>query len=149
MTEKQKIFADDSAFKTENYSHLPISPEEMIINSLALLLGEYSVYRKQAALLILKYLLRKEFLENILNDGHIYPYKREDKRVRKWKKDVLRKGKCEVCGATEQLEAHHIIHWSEYPMGRVDVNNGMCLCHKCHTDEHKNERVYNLMISRR
>ena len=69
--------------------------------------------------------------------------------MRKWKKDVLRKGKCEVCGATEQLEAHHIIHWSEHPMGRVDVNNGMCLCHKCHTDEHKNERVFNLMISRR
>lgn len=71
MTEKQKIFADNSVFKTENYSHLPISPEEMIINSLVLLLGNYSVYRKQAALLILEYLLRKEFLENILNDRHI------------------------------------------------------------------------------
>lgn len=148
MTEKQKIFADARRFRTENYCHLPMEPSEMILGSLALLLGDYSIHRKWAALLILKFLVRKNFLEEILNDDNVYPYKRDDKRVRKWIKEVRRKGKCEICGATNDLEAHHIIHWAEYPLGRIDVNNGMCLCHKCHTSEHKYDRVYHLMSSK-
>lgn len=149
MTEKQKIFADINLFRTENYNHLPMEPSKMIIEALALLLGDYSIHRKWAALLILKYLVRKEFLVEILNDNNVYPYKRDDKRVRKWTKEVLRKEKCEICGVTDDLEAHHIIHWSEYPPGRIAVNNGMCLCHRCHTSEHKYDRVYHLMLSKK
>lgn len=44
-------FNNPLAFKVENF-HLIPNPEELIINSLAILLGDYKIYRKYAALLI-------------------------------------------------------------------------------------------------
>ena len=32
--------------------------------------------------------------------------------------------------------------------GRVDLENGMCLCRKCHTEEHKNDQSYFMMKSK-
>lgn len=95
---------------------------EIVIDSVAVLLGDYS--------------------------NEVKVFDRNDPRVRAWKKAVLAKGKCELCGSTENLEAHHIIYWSEYPDGRIDLNNGMCLCHACHTEEHKFDPSYHMMKSK-
>ena len=84
----------------------------------------------------------------ILEDPDLYPFSRNDSRVRTWTKQIVSKGKCEKCGATENLEAHHIIKWADYPKGRVDLENGMCLCRKCHTEEHKNDQSYFMMKSK-
>ena len=118
---------------------------EIIIDAVAVLMGDYSINRKYAAILLLKALLPAKIAKDILNDDGIYPLNRDDPRVRLWVKKVVAKGKCESCGSTENLEAHHIIKWSDYPKGRIDINNGMCLCHKCHTEEHKDDRSYWMM----
>jgi len=51
-----------------------------------------------------------------------------------WRKAVLERDKhtCQDCGATENLEAHHIRSIIEYPEGIFDVDNGLTLCEKCH-----------------
>ena len=118
---------------------------EIIIDAIAVLLGEYNINRKYAAILLLKSLLPHKILNDILNDDGIYPFSRNDPKVRKWTKDVLKHGKCERCGKADCLEAHHIIKWADYPKGRTDLKNGQCLCHKCHTNEHIHDKSYFMM----
>lgn len=73
---------------------------------------------------------------------------RKDKEVRKWKKGVLKrdKHKCTECGAIENLEVHHIAHWSEFPELRLVEDNGSTLCNECHANQHEN--LANLILSR-
>jgi hypothetical protein len=116
-----------------------------IVEAVAILLGDYSIIRKQAAILILKIALPSDFFKFLFEDKSLHPFDRNDPRVRIWKNKIISKGKCELCGSKENLDAHHIIKWADYPIGRIDVQNGMCLCHKCHTEEHKGEVVYSMM----
>lgn len=139
-------FYNPKCFKVWNYK-LSDNPIDLIINSIALLIGNYEAYRKRAALLILKAFVRDEFLKSLLDDG-TYPFDRNDPRVRKWTKDIVSIGYCEKCNSTERLEAHHILYWSEYPPGRIDLNNGICLCNTCHGEMHKGEICEKLILSR-
>ena len=122
---------------------------ELVIDAVAVLIGDYSITRKYAAILILKALLPKELMKSILEDEKVYPFDRNDYRVRKWRKEVLSRGKCEICESEEYLEAHHIIKWADYPKGRVDIKNGECLCHKCHTLRHFEDPSYYMMKAER
>ncbi|WMI81832.1 HNH endonuclease [Anaerotignum sp. MB30-C6] len=152
MTEKQKRFADEylidlnatAAFKTHKFKYID-DPLEIIVNSIAVLIGDYSYVRKQACILLLKALLTDKFYHFLLEDKSLYPISRDDSRVVKWANNILSAGKCERCGNAEDLEAHHIVKWSDYPAGRLDEKNGMCLCLKCHTEEHKYDQSYHLM----
>ena len=64
--------------------------------------------------------------------------RRNGNPVCKWAREVKdRDGyKCQECGTTEDLEAHHIKSWADYPNLRLDVNNGITLCHACHVKRH-------------
>jgi len=126
----------------------PIIDYDTIIEATAILIGDYSSIRKQAAVILLKYALGLKFFKFLLADNEIYPFKREDFRVREWTKTILAMGKCEVCGSTENLEAHHVVRWADYPQGRIDIKNGQCLCVACHAQEYINEKAYYMMISR-
>lgn len=76
---------------------------------------------------------------------NFYPYyfipKENKSRVEgisKWTKEVInRDGACVKCRSRHRLEAHHIYGYADYPHGRVDVNNGATLCHKCHKKYHR------------
>lgn len=46
--------------------------------------------------------------------------------------------KCEICGAFENLQAHHIKGIWKAPDLIFDVANGQCLCEKCHKEVHCN-----------
>ena len=133
-----------AVFKTWNF-HLVDNPLDMVIEAIAILLGDYSITRKWAANLILKVFLRDSFKKFLFEDNALYPTDRNDYRVVAWRKTILGKGKCARCGSEEHLEAHHIIHWAEFPMGRFDIKNGECLCHTCHTNEHLGEPSYHMM----
>lgn len=51
-----------------------------------------------------------------------------------WPKKVRElAGKCEYCGSKENLCAHHIYSRSNKNL-RWDIDNGICLCQKHHTD---------------
>jgi len=117
----------------------------VVIDSVAVLIGDYSIDQKQAAILLLKHYLPHDFMKFLLEDETLYPFDRDDPRVRVWRKQVLSKGQCELCGTTVNLEAHHKIKWADWPQGRIDLQNGQCLCHSCHTKEHRWDQSYWLM----
>jgi len=58
-----------------------------------------------------------------------------------WKLKVLERDKytCQKCCATENLHVHHIKSWNDYPALRLDLDNGIVLCHSCHGKIHSNE----------
>ena len=122
---------------------------ELVIDAIAILLGDYEITRKYAAVIILKIFLPPKARKAILEDDAIYPFKRSDPRVIKWTKEVLSRGMCEACESKEHLEAHHIIKWADYPKGRADLDNGECLCHRCHTMRHANDQSYYMMKAKK
>lgn len=58
--------------------------------------------------------------------------------VQQWRKAVLARDghRCVECGATSNLQAHHIRQWSEFPELRFDLSNGKTLCLDCHCARH-------------
>ena len=124
---------------------------DVLIECVAVLLGDYDSIRKKAAHILLKYFAPKDVYEFIMQEveKEAPVSDRDDPRVAKWRRCVIKRGYCEECGSTDRLEAHHILYWSESPKDRINVNNGACLCHKCHTKEHEGEQVYHLMLSRK
>lgn len=150
--EMKRIKAAEMLLERYKFVKPTITPEEkaeILIDSIAVLISDCEIERKYAAALLIKYLLPVSVSEYILNDKMIYPISREDSRVAEWAKEVKKKGRCEVCGNTEHLEAHHIIKWCAYPAGRIDIANGRCLCHKCHTEQHYGDQSYNMMAAKK
>lgn len=51
-----------------------------------------------------------------------------------WKAAVLKKDsyKCQHCGITKNLQAHHIIEIKINPALRHEISNGLTLCKNCH-----------------
>ena len=49
-----------------------------------------------------------------------------------WSLGVRAGGECEVCKATEHLNAHHLLDRVRYPMHRTNPLNGICLCPRHH-----------------
>ena len=67
--------------------------------------------------------------------------KRNNYKYRKWRKDViLRDGCCQKCGSETNLVAHHIKSFSEYPLLRNELSNGVTLCEECHKKLHREEK---------
>ena len=56
-----------------------------------------------------------------------------------WKRGVCERDgwRCQLCGATEGLTAHHVIYRSQCRFLRWDLANGICLCAlRCHGKAH-------------
>jgi len=43
---------------------------------------------------------------------------------------------CQKCGSKKDIQAHHIKPWSQFKNVRLDINNGITLCKKCHAKTH-------------
>lgn len=56
-----------------------------------------------------------------------------------WQKIITRGGSCKLCGDTFAIAGHHIIHKSQSSYLRYDLENGICLCRKCHYKWHLND----------
>ena len=57
---------------------------------------------------------------------------KRDPRYKAWAKAVKSIGHCEACPSTKNLEAHHVLPKALFPHLIHDINNGKCLCKKCH-----------------
>ena len=66
---------------------------------------------------------------------------RRSKEYMAWVKAVYQKagGKCEMCGAEDGLEAHHIVSLHQDFSRALDVGNGQLLCNECHKRIHGGE----------
>ena len=67
---------------------------------------------------------------------------KNDRRYKAWKEAVRSIGYCESCGSTKKLEAHHILEKSKFPHLIHDINNGKCLCMKCHRKLHNGAKFH-------
>jgi 5-methylcytosine-specific restriction endonuclease McrA len=119
---------------------------EIVIDALAVIISEQVINpaRKKAAALLLTHFIPDwrtlvEDLAVVVN--------RNDPLVRKWRKSVLERDNhtCQVC-SNKGNHAHHQIQWSDSPIDRIKVENGITLCVECHAKEH--EDIKNLILSR-
>lgn len=142
----RKDIYNPRAFNVQNFQYIK-DPYDAIVTAYAVLLSDAGYVRKKAALLLLKAFVIIDFL-NVLIQDDVAPISRNDPRVAEWVRRVKKVGSCERCGATDNLEAHHIIGWADYPTGRADIGNGVCLCVNCHAKAHEGERAENLIRSK-
>ena len=64
--------------------------------------------------------------------------KRNNYCYRQWRKAVIdRDKKCVVCGSEDDLQAHHIKSFAQFPLLRFEVDNGITMCGKCHRFHHR------------
>lgn len=61
-----------------------------------------------------------------------------------WRRNVFERDNytCKACGLKGGvINAHHIKHFSKFPKLRLDLNNGITLCKKCHRKVHRGEII--------
>lgn len=58
----------------------------------------------------------------------------------RWSKSVIARENrmCVVCLSTEGPQAHHLRGYALYPEDRRKLDNGACLCARCHREFHRN-----------
>ena len=55
-----------------------------------------------------------------------------------WVRELFWKySECEICKTKEELEPHHIIKTDKTKELYYDLNNGVLLCHRCHSLYHR------------
>lgn len=67
--------------------------------------------------------------------------RRNDPDYCNWRNKVLQRDfySCILCGATENIEVHHLQRWIDAPLQKFKVSNGCVLCRQCHKKGHKNK----------
>lgn len=108
---------------------------------LLIYLGDYSKEQQYASSLLLKMYFKNNFhkLMNLIKDETPFAINdRNSSKAKIWKKKVKQKANytCDKCGSKDNLVAHHKIEWIYSINGRFDLDNGQCLCDKCHKKEH-------------
>lgn len=92
--------------------------------------------QKLAAKSILQIKYGKIKANNIVESFAIVKDRRDSLVIRWVKKVKNRDIVCQLCGSTDNLSVHHISHWSDDPINRINVDNGILLCGKCHSLQH-------------
>lgn len=97
--------------------------------------------KEQSELFIEKVLDGNSCIKDKLNDEEYIKFKYSKRRVdgyNKWRNSIVKKynHKCDICGSEEDIQTHHLYNWKDYPDKRFDVENGVCLCKKCHVEFH-------------
>ncbi len=58
-------------------------------------------------------------------------------KLKVWTLRVREVGKCDICGSTKKLTAHHLYDKNTHPTLMYQAENGVCLCETCHNGFHK------------
>jgi len=70
----------------------------------------------------------------------------ETKLLAEWSLRVRATGACAICGATANLNAHHLLCKIRYPANKFDLDNGICLCSLHHRfgtiSAHRNGMIF-------
>ena len=80
--------------------------------------------------------LRVRFADN--RDGALMPRRRSRPSwLREWRELSRRtreeSPQCAICGCTDRLQVHHVLDRRLYPAYRLDPDNLIVLCPRCHT----------------
>lgn len=162
LTPEQRKFADNHEFSDDELNVISYIDTQLaikgnylnymdIVDALATI-GSWdtSPEQKMASKLLLRYVFPKKFVNDMIEEYAVVT-DRESFMVRRWRQKVLKRDNniCQHCGSTENLCAHHISYWSNDPINRVNVDNGITLCQECHAKEHLGEPVYYLIAKQR
>jgi hypothetical protein len=63
--------------------------------------------------------------------------------IHSWSRTVRKRdnNKCTWCNSTKTLVSHHIWHKAFCPESALDVDNGITLCHDCHMEQHRLDKL--------
>lgn len=128
-----------------------LTDKQEIAKYIDIYMGGYSPIEQYASAILLKMHFKEDYkkLMDIIREELGFKINnRNSSAVALWKKKVKAIGKCEICGKTKKLVAHHIIPWEYSITGRTDINNGQCLCEKCHKMMHNDKKWINYMRCR-
>jgi hypothetical protein len=75
-----------------------------------------------------------------------YEYKLNSMKIGEWSTKVKEKAKfhCDCCGfrgTKSELEAHHLYPKHKHVSMMYVVDNGVCLCRRCHFDLHQEQKT--------
>ncbi len=64
---------------------------------------------------------------------------RKSKRYSEWRHKIYEQDnwECIECGSKENIIAHHVLSFADYPELRFDLDNGVTMCRSCHIKLHK------------
>lgn len=68
-----------------------------------------------------------------------------------WRSEIFKRDNytCVLCNSRgDMLNAHHIKRWADNSLLRLDLNNGITLCRKCHLLTHFKEKQYEKLFIR-
>lgn len=105
--------------------------------ALAVIISENTnKYQKMGARILLDGYFGPKEVNDMIEEVAVVT-ERNDPLVVRWHKKIKKRDVvCQGCGSTEHLEAHHISHWSDDPVNRINPDNGILLCNKCHAKAH-------------
>lgn len=84
--------------------------------------------------------------------GGITPINQQDRNTteyKEWRTSIFCRDNytCKLCNKKgNELNAHHIKEWANFPEDRFDINNGVTLCESCHQLIHKFESIKNKLL---
>lgn len=144
---KMRLWALGEILKRYSHSEKVEVPNETVVDMVIVIFSEKAThYQKKAARMVLDYVYGEKTTDLIIEENAIVT-DRNDRLVRKWRMDVIKRdGKCMNCAREYDLHAHHISHWSDDPVNRINLRNGITLCTKCHAAEHP--ELEKLILSR-
>ena len=130
----------------KRYLDVPVDFDMAVDCMVAIMSPTATKYQKAAARVVLNKFFGVVETNNMINDVAVV-YDRNDALVRRWRKAVFKRDdyKCRNCGSNKRIVAHHISYWSNDPINRVNVDNGITLCSKCHAQEHEADSFYGLV----
>ena len=90
-------------------------------------------------------LMYKHEKEKVQNSKELTDDIRGTSIYKQWAKTIKENANymCVCCGSNEKVVAHHSLSYKYYKELRLDPNNGVCLCNKCHINYHKQYNLKN------
>src|SRR5699024_1487888 len=147
MPLNDKLWAAEELLKRYALVKKTCLSTDMRIECLATIISvNTNAYQKKAARILLNFDLGVKETNNLIEE-HAIVTDRGDTLVSRWRKKVVeRDGACVQCGEKNNLHAHHISHWADDPINRINLDNGATLCSECHAKEHP--EIKKLILSR-
>jgi len=110
---------------------------ELTVEALAVIISNRtSALQKKAARMLLVFKFGRTETNKLIENNAVVKSRR-DPLVQRWRRNVIERDKvCQECGYEENLQVHHISHWVNDPVNRVNLGNGITLCASCHALKH-------------
>lgn len=147
LTPKQHKFADEYIIRKRIYAALQLAKRYVgmcenisleLVKECMRVVGskETNPLQKLAAKALLKIKYGSKGANDLIEKFAIVT-DRNDPLVRRWRHTVKERDKfCQICGSSKELEVHHISHWADDPVNRIEPRNGVLLCALCHSKQH-------------